>query len=244
MRYYLAKKRVFDLVVCLLAAPLWVPVLVLLSVLNLVFSGLPIFYLSMRRVYQGRCLRVLKFRTMVPNASAIANRDTIPVQEQRFLNIPTTSPLYTPIGRLFERYSLTELPQLLHVLSGKMSLVGSRPLPENVVNALKEKFTNVEDRFLTKAGLTGFAQVMDRELVSDELRLRVESAYCQHCLDAYSVRLDLLILISTVLFVFKLRKPLTIEQVDALLHKASLRAIFWSKRTGPDASFREAHTRV
>jgi lipopolysaccharide/colanic/teichoic acid biosynthesis glycosyltransferase len=218
----LAKKRAFDLVVCLIAAPLWVPLFLVLALVNWVFSGLPIFYKSDRRIFQGRHLRVLKFRTMVRNASQIANRETIPVDQQAFLNIPATSPLYTPVGRLYERFSMTELPQLWHVVSGKMSLVGSRPLPENVISALKEKYSNVEERFLTKAGLTGFAQVMHRDCVPDDVRLKVESAYCQHSLETYSVRLDLLILLYTVFFILKIRKPLTGEEVENLLRKYSI----------------------
>ncbi len=218
----LAKKRAFDLVVCLAAAPLWVPLFLVLALLNLIFSGLPIFYRSERRIFQGRHLLVLKFRTMVRNASQIANRETIPVEQQRFLNIPASSPLYTPMGRLYERFSLTELPQLLHVVTGKMSLVGSRPLPENVITALKEKHSNVEERFLTKAGLTGFAQVMHRDCVPDDVRLRVESAYCQHALETYSLRMDFLILLYTVFFILKIRKPLTGQEVENLLRKYSI----------------------
>ena len=101
-------------------------------------------------------MTVWKFRTMVKNAAEICNRDNTKVENGvHFLNIESNSPLYTGIGRLIERATLTEIPQLFHVITGKMSLVGNRPLPENVVNSLSCSYSNVEARFRTPAGLTG-----------------------------------------------------------------------------------------
>lgn len=205
VRWNLLKKRSFDLVICLISAPFWVPILILLSVLVLIFSGRPIFYLSPRRVWLNETKKVIKFRTMVRNAAAILNRDTVPVEQQRFLNLPSTSPLYTRIGRIFEIVSLTELPQILHVVIGDMSFVGNRPLPENVIRSLKETHNNVDERFLTKAGLTGPTQIMGRETISDETRLRVESWYSQICQRSYSWKMDFLLVLYTAFFVTKLR---------------------------------------
>ncbi len=212
-------KRAFDLIICILAAPLWIPVLALSSLAILVTNGWPVLYCSHRRVYRSRSIRVIKFRAMVRNAEKIVNRQTVPLNGERFLNIPRSSPAYTRMGRLLEICSLTELPQLLHVLTGEMSLVGNRPLPEDVIAALREEFPYAEDRFLTQCGLAGPTQLAGRDRLSDEKRLRIEIGYCRLCLEAYSPRLDLVILLYTVLICLRLKRKLSTEAVVALMER-------------------------
>jgi lipopolysaccharide/colanic/teichoic acid biosynthesis glycosyltransferase len=77
-------------------------------------------------------------------------------------------------------------------------VVGNRPLPQNVIDCLREEFPQVSDRFLTRAGLTGPAQLVGREALSDAQRLELESAYCRACLDGYQARLDVVILLATI----------------------------------------------
>lgn len=208
------QKRVFDCVVTLLAAPLWVPVLAVCAALILILEGRPVFYVSQRQIGVGLVRPILKFRTMVRNADKILNRDTVPVRGTRFLNIPGNSSVYTPIGRLIERLALTELPQLLNVLSGDMSLVGSRPLPSNVMNSLHATHDCVDSRFLTKAGLTGPVQLIGRDTISDADRLAIEIEYCRIASgEGYRMRLDLWLLIYTVLVVAAPGQLLTVAQV-------------------------------
>jgi lipopolysaccharide/colanic/teichoic acid biosynthesis glycosyltransferase len=208
------QKRVFDCVVTLLAAPLWVPVLAVCAVLILILEGRPVFYVSQRQTGLGLIRPILKFRTMVRNADKILNRDTVPIRGTRFLNIPGNSSIYTPIGRIIERLALTELPQLLSVLSGDMSLVGSRPLPSNVMNSLRATYDYADSRFLTKAGLTGPVQLVGRDTISDADRLTIEIEYCRIAAgEGYRMRLDLWLLISTVLVVAAPRQLLTVAQV-------------------------------
>lgn len=213
------KKRLFDLVVCLLAAAVWIPVLVACSLANWLGAGRPVFYVSERRVFRSRSIPVLKFRTMVRNADRIANRHTVPIAGTRFLNIPPDSPLYTGVGRGLERYHLTELPQLVHVLKGQMTLVGNRPLPENVIGALREQFPWAEDRFLIEAGMTGPVQLVGRDNISDEARLTLEVDYCRACNGSYSPVLDLTIIFYTVLMALRLRDCFTVEEVRRLMRR-------------------------
>jgi exopolysaccharide production protein ExoY len=168
---------------------------------------------SRRRLSAGPAVPLVKFRTMRRDADRIANRDTVPICNTRFLNLPITSPLYTPIGRVIEGLMLTEMPQLMHVLSGRMSVVGNRPLPDNVVASLAEEFPFVEERFGTPGGLTGPVQLIGRDSVSDVDRLRIEIAYCRTVTDAYSPLLDLKILAYTVLVGFRESARFTPEGV-------------------------------
>lgn len=210
-------KRLFDIVVTLLASVTWVPALLLSILAILVLDGRPVFYVSRRRVYRKQSIWVVKFRTMRRDAERLANRDTVPVEGTRFLNIEKDSPLYTWVGRLIERCNFTELPQLFHVLAGQMSLVGNRPLPENVIAAIKEAIPWVEDRFETPAGLTGPIQLAGRDRLSDAQRIALESSYCHVARSSYSVILDLLILLYTVLVVSRLHRPFSFSEIRRLI---------------------------
>ncbi|HWM72093.1 MAG TPA: sugar transferase [Nocardioides sp.] len=217
----MTRKRALDLLLSVLGAIAWVPVVLVAALVILVSSGRPVFYSSTRRVSSGHLMRVVKFRTMIKNADKIANRDTLPVGNVRFLNIPPNSPLYTRAGRLLERCGITELPQFVHVLSGRMSIVGNRPLPDNVMNCLREEYSYADERFLTRAGLTGPAQLVGREALTDDERLRLESAYCRACVHSYSLWLDLSILLYTVLIVVGIRKTLDYQGVLDLIERRS-----------------------
>ena len=216
------KKRALDVVITGLAAVIWVPVLLLAGLAVLLSSGRPVLYRSMRRVSTEDVLRIVKFRTMVKNAEALVNRSTVPIQNDvRFLNIAPDSPLYTRIGRLLERCGITEIPQLVHVLRGQMSIVGNRPLPENVVAALADEYPTASDRFLTKSGLTGPAQLVGRSALTDLERLTLEGAYCRACVRRYSVWLDVSILFATVLIVIGIKKAYTYQGVLDLIDRRS-----------------------
>lgn len=215
------KKLTFDVAITLLTAVLWVPALLLCSLGIWLLEGRPILYVSRRRVFERRTIRLFKLRTMVRDAERVANRSTVPMDGTRFLNIPTDSPLYTPIGRFIERFHFTELPQLLHVLRGQMSVVGNRPLPENVIAALREAYPNAEDRFRVRCGLTGPTQLIGREELGDDERLMLEIAYCHAVRRAYSMRLDFLVLLYTVLIALDLKPRLTVTDVLALMRRYS-----------------------
>ena len=212
-------KRIFDLVVTIAAMPIWVPTLVVCALLIALLDGLPVFYVSQRRV--GAALKsIVKFRTMIRNADRAYNRSSVPVSGNvRFLNTPPDSPLYTRIGRLIERCAFTEIPQLFSVLSGDMSLIGNRPLPENVIALLREVYPAIDDRFLTPAGMTGPAQLVGRAELTDTERLDLETGYCRLAMRSGAWQLDFVILVYTVLIAPGLMRALTLEEVHALMHK-------------------------
>lgn len=213
-------KRIVDVALCLTGAVVWVPTVLLGALLVLLMSGRPVFYASLRKTTTASPTRIIKFRTMVRNAAELVNRDTVPCDDNvRFLNIPPDSPLYTRPGRLLERFGITELPQLVHILRGEMSIVGNRPLPQNVMDCLAEEYPNAGDRFLSPAGLTGPAQLVGRQVLTDIERLNLEGAYSRGCLRSYSALLDLKIIVMTVLIVLHLRPSLSYQGVLDLIER-------------------------
>lgn len=215
------------------------PLMLIFAMLILVLEGRPVLYVSRRRMHAGPPESISKFRTMRRDADRVANRDTIPVQGVRFLNLPITSPLYTPVGRIIEKLMLTEMPQLLDVLQGRMSVIGNRPLPERVVASLREEFPHVEDRFLVPCGLTGPVQLVGRDFVSDAERLQIEAAYCRAVLNDYSILLDARILACTVLGALSSRFRFTPSEVLAMLVPDHEREAILSGRMAGEGMRRE-----
>lgn len=229
------KKRAFDLAILIVGAPIWIPTVGICLLLIWVFDGRPLIYWSERRVFRAQRLRIPKLRVMRRDAEKIANRATVSMSETRFLNLPLDSPLYSRIGRPLERLCMTELPQLFFVLVGKMTLIGNRPLPEDVIAALNDAYPHAEERFLTCCGLTGPAQLVGRERLGDEDRLRLEIAYSRATLSFYSARLDFVILLSTILIASRLQKPLTVDEVERLVYRFSMPAFRPEVSLLPDA---------
>lgn len=219
---FAVKKRIFDCMLTLLAAPAWVPVLLMCALAVLVLDGRPLFYVSNRQVAASRSQPVIKFRTMRRGADKLVNRDTVAVNGTRFLNIPFNSDIYTPVGRQFEQMALTELPQLLHVLGGSMSLVGNRPLPGRVMDVLREANPEVDDRFLSRAGLVGPVQLVGRDNLTDADRLSLEIQYCRIAAsEAYTVALDFWLLYYTVYVVLSGGRTFSVEWVRSMMHRSA-----------------------
>jgi len=230
------RKRVFDLALALVTAPLWLTAVAVSALVLWLREGAPVFYVSRRRVHLDRSVPIVKLRVMVRDAERIANRHTVQVKDTCFLNIPPESPLYTPVGRFLERCHFTELPQFLHVITGQMSIIGCRPLPDNVVDCLRQRYPDAEDRFLSRSGITGPAQLVGRDNISDSDRLRLEIDYAIRCMVSYSVLLDIAMLAMTVFVASGLRrKGFTPAEVHKLMARFSQQRIA-PYRSGGDES--------
>jgi lipopolysaccharide/colanic/teichoic acid biosynthesis glycosyltransferase len=155
-------------------------------------GGRPVVLAQERVGKGGRRFRMLKFRTMVPNALELA-RD---LTDDPYGVVPD-DPRITRPGRLLRRTSLDELPQLANVLKGEMSLVGPRPdLVEQVAN-----YTDRDrGRLAVEPGITGWSQVNGREEISWPERIEQDLWYIEH----WSLSLDLRILVRTFV---QLRRP-------------------------------------
>jgi exopolysaccharide biosynthesis polyprenyl glycosylphosphotransferase len=189
-RSTVAMKRAMDIVVSGLLLALLSPFLAAIAAAILVDSGRPVFFRQRRAGKDGKPFRMLKFRTMVNDAEdRLADLVDLAQLDQPAFKIPD-DPRVTKIGRRLRRTSLDELPQLINVLRGDMSLVGPRPEEESVVALYDER---QRGRLAIKPGMTGPMQVYGRSDLTFEERLAMERDY----LDNLSVLTDLAILLRT-----------------------------------------------
>ena len=190
-----ALKRVFDCVLSLLGLPLLAIVGLGISVAIYLDSPGPVIF-SHRRVGQGgRSFPCYKFRTMVPNAADVLERHLARYPEareewNRDFKLKD-DPRVTKVGAFLRKTSLDELPQILNVIKGEMSLVGPRP----IIEAEVEKYgPYIRDFYLVPPGITGAWQVGGRSDTTYEERVKMDSDYVR----GWSIETDVGILIKTV----------------------------------------------
>jgi len=211
-------KRTFDLILLISTFPFWGGIVLLCYIFNVLFEGFPGFYSSKRYIGHGKSISILKFRVMLKNIDKKLNRSTVAIDNQIFFNLPVDIEIYTSFGLILERFGITELPQFFSVLKGDMSIVGARPLPDNVFSKLNEKFPNLaNNRFESKCGLTGLPQMVGRDRLSDEERLFLESSYANWANTKYSFLVDFKILFFTIFIVLGLKKKASINDVLLML---------------------------
>jgi lipopolysaccharide/colanic/teichoic acid biosynthesis glycosyltransferase len=173
------------------------PLFVLIALAIGLTSGMPVFFSQERYGRNKRRFKMHKFRTMVSNAEALQSE----LEHRNEVAGPVfkikDDPRVTKLGRLLRRTSLDELPQLLNVLKGQMSLVGPRPLPLRDVSLFEEGW--LMRRFCVAPGLTGLWQVNGRSHASFDQWVAHDLQY----IDTWSLTLDIKILLRTVPAVLK-----------------------------------------
>jgi len=188
-------KRIFDLVIAILTIPLWL-IIILLIALGITISspGGPVIFTQFRTGKGGRRFWMYKFRTMVADAEE---------QKEKYAHLNelqwpdfkiSDDPRVTPLGRLLRKTSLDELPQIINVLRGEMSLVGPRPTsfgPETYKLWQTERLDVVP-------GITGLWQIYGRGSTEFDDRLRLDIAYIERC----NMWLDINILLRTITSIF------------------------------------------
>lgn len=174
-------KRIFDIWVAalllFLLLPIWLPV----AILVYTTSKGPIFFCQTRPGFHRKLFKVYKFRTMRPGSEKMVKGQEVMLDDERI----------TPIGKFLRRSKLDELPQLLNVLKGEMSLVGPRP---ERVESLADYTEEIEKRLDMLPGMTGLAQVSGNIYLSLQERYRLDVYYVEH----FSLWLDVRILFRTV----------------------------------------------
>ncbi len=184
-------KRIVDVVLACGLLIVLVPVMLLAAFLICCTSRGPVIFVQQRVGYRCSRFGMFKLRTMVQGAEELESKLACGLGNRTFFKLPD-DPRITGLGRLLRQYSIDEVPQLLNVLRGDMSLVGPRPLlPRDYDKMPKDRQLR---RFSMKPGLTGLWQVSGRSLLTDGDRMRLDLEY----VDRWSPWLDLEILVRTV----------------------------------------------
>ena len=192
-------KRALDIAVSTTLLVLGAPFLLLIALIVRLTSAGPALYRSQRIGLNGKLITVYKFRSMYANADTRLG-DLVELNEVAggVLFKMRGDPRITPVGRLLRKFSVDELPQLINVLNGSMSLVGPRPpLP----NEVEQYHTHAHRRLLVKPGMTGLWQVSGRSDLSWDEAVRLDLYYVEN----WSLGFDVAIILRTVWAVLRSR---------------------------------------
>lgn len=198
---YFTTKRIFDIVVSLIGLICLLPLMVVVKISYMLTGDFESIFFTQNRIGKnGKEFKFFKFRTMVPNADEILFKmlleDKDLAREYKINKKLRNDPRITKMGRVLRRISLDELPQLINVFLGDMSMIGNRPYLPREKDDMGFFFKEIVK---TKPGLTGYWQVSGRSDTTFERRLELEQYYSNH----YSLKLDIEIFIKTFLVVFK-----------------------------------------
>jgi len=185
-------KYCFDFCLSLILLVLFTPIFLLVILLILLTSGWPVFFVHRRVGYNRRIFNMIKFRTMVKNAQAMqAELETLNEADGAAFKI-AGDPRITRFGKWLRKMSLDELPQLVNVLLGDMSLVGPRPLPVRDVGKIEHHWQY--RRFSALPGMTCTWQTSRRYDMPFDEWARLDLEY----IDNWSIGMDLKILVRTI----------------------------------------------
>lgn len=185
-----AIKRGLDIVFGVVLLIVFLPFMIIAGIGTAVTSRGPMFYKQKRIGRGGDLITVVKFRTMYEGADQQRD-EIIGMPDERIYERYRNDPRITPFGRVLRRWSIDEMPQIIHVIGGTMSLVGPRPVLLDEIYLFGDEDHR---RHLTKPGLTGLWQVSGRKAVDWDERMRLDLDYVEH----WSPALDLVIVAKTV----------------------------------------------
>jgi exopolysaccharide biosynthesis polyprenyl glycosylphosphotransferase len=181
-------KRAGDILISVILLILASPIMLVTALLIKATSKGPVFYKQTRITLDQREFSILKFRTM----SATAEKDSGPVLAQ------ANDSRVTTVGKYLRSLRIDELPQLINVLRGDMSLVGPRPERPFFVEQFKEENPYYELRHNVRAGITGYAQVYGKYSTDFQAKLKFDLVYIKN----YSLLFDIQILLQTIKILF------------------------------------------
>lgn len=198
-----AIKRTMDIGISLVMLIVTAPIFLITSLAIKIYDKGPVFFSQERCTKDGRIFSIRKFRSMIVDAE---RKGAVPATEK--------DPRITPVGEIIRKLRIDELPQLLNVLKGDMSLVGPRPERVEHVQLYSEGIPEFTYRLKVKGGLTGYAQVYGKYNTTAYDKLKMDLMYIQN----YSLLLDIEILFKTVKILFEKESTEGFtEEVSALM---------------------------
>lgn len=197
-------KRIFDVVVSFIALILLSPVMLLIALAIKLYDGGPVFFTQERLTKDGKLFKLIKFRSMLVNDCHEASYLTRKNDDR-----------VTPIGKVIRALHLDELPQLINILQGDMSIVGPRPERPDIAEDYSKLIPEFHYRLKVKAGLTGFAQVYGKYNTTPYDKLKLDLTY----IEQYSFLLDIKMILLTLKILFLKSNTEGIEdwQTNAIL---------------------------
>ena len=181
-------KRAMDLFICSLAMIPLAPIMLLVALAIKLEDGGPVFYKQKRLTRNGREFEILKFRSMIVDAE----------KQQGAVLATDRDPRITRVGRFIRATRLDELPQLLNILKGDMSIVGPRPERKILADEISKTVPEFDFRLKVRGGLTGYAQIFGKYNTSSYDKLRLDLMYIEN----YSLLMDIQLMILTVRVLF------------------------------------------
>ena len=198
---YLAIKRTFDIITAAIGCIVLLPLMLIVKICNIITGDLnPMFYKQKRVGKNGKLIYIYKFRSMVPNADEVLKellekspeRKKEWEENQKFEN----DPRITKIGNILRKTSLDEVPQMINVLKGDMSLIGPRPLIEGELDSHNGNHGLYES---ARPGITGWWACNGRSATTYKERLKLEYYYVENM----NLKLDIKCIIKTIAAVIK-----------------------------------------
>jgi len=201
MYIYRFIKRMFDLFVAFIGCIFLIPIAIIVKISYLINKDFDsIFFVQKRIGKDGKEFDFYKFRSMIPNADEVLfemlDEDKELAKEYKKNKKLKNDPRITKAGNVLRKTSLDELPQLINVLKGDMSMIGNRPYLPREKEDMGDSFDIIVS---TKPGISGYWQVSGRSEVSFDYRLKLEKYYSEHC----GLKMDIKIFFKTIRVVFK-----------------------------------------
>ena len=194
---YMSVKRVFDLVISTIGLIILSPIFLILAIIVKLDSKGPVFFAHTRYGKNGKKFKMYKFRTMYENVQDMINDFTPEQMKEWKENFKLQDdPRITKVGKFLRKTSLDELPQIVNIIKGDLSIIGPRPVIEEEL----EKYGENKEKFLSVTpGLTGYWQANGRSSTTYEQRMEMELYYIDHI----SPKLDFKIFFKTIESVIK-----------------------------------------
>ncbi len=194
---YISVKRIIDVIISTIGLIVLSPIFLILAIIIKLDSKGPVFFAHTRYGKDGKKFKMYKFRTMYENAQDMINDFTPEQMKEWKENFKLQDdPRITKVGKFLRKTSLDELPQIVNIIKGDLSIIGPRPVIEEEL----EKYGDNKDKFLSVTpGLTGYWQANGRSSTTYEQRMEMELYY----IDNISPKLDVKIFFKTIESVIK-----------------------------------------